>query len=185
SVSRIDPRSNRVVATIDDVRAENIAVGDGEVWITEANRVTEIDPSINAVARRVTLGEDVLLAGIAVGAGAAWVAAPGDGKLWRVDTGRSGSRRAIALDTWVAGVSFGEGAVWTTNEIADAVHRVDPRTGAARRVGGETSARAVDAGEGSVWLTAAAPPSREAALPAAVCGDVYYEREGSPDLLIA
>jgi ABC-type branched-subunit amino acid transport system substrate-binding protein/tRNA A-37 threonylcarbamoyl transferase component Bud32 len=183
SVSRIDPHSNRIVAAIDDVRAENIASGEGDVWITEGDGVTEIDPSLNAVARRVSIGEDTVLAGIAIGGGAVWVAAPGDGKLWRVDTGPSAARRAIALDTWVAGVSFGEGAVWATNEIADSVHRVDPRTASVRRLSGEMSARAVDAGDGAVWLTAA-PPSRHAVLPAAVCGDVYYEREGSPDLLI-
>jgi DNA-binding SARP family transcriptional activator/DNA-binding beta-propeller fold protein YncE len=184
TVSRIDPRSNRIVAGIDDVRAESIAAGDGDVWITEGARATEIDPSVNGVARRVALGEGPLLAGIAIGAGAVWVADPFGGNVWRFDTGPSRAKRAIALETWVAGVSFGEGAVWATNEIADSVHRIDPRTAAARRVSGTTSARAVDAGDGAVWLTAAAPPSRDAALPASVCRDVYYEREGTADLLI-
>ena len=35
TVSRIDPRSNRIVARVGKVRAENIATGDGDVWITE------------------------------------------------------------------------------------------------------------------------------------------------------
>src|SRR4029450_4576483 len=43
TVSRIDPRTNRIVARIDDVRAENIAVGEGEVWLTEGDRLVEID----------------------------------------------------------------------------------------------------------------------------------------------
>jgi DNA-binding SARP family transcriptional activator/ABC-type branched-subunit amino acid transport system substrate-binding protein/DNA-binding beta-propeller fold protein YncE len=184
SVSRIDPRSNRIVASIDDVRAESIAAGEGDVWITEGGRVTEIDPSVNAVARRVAVVEDGLLAGIAIGAGAVWVAAPIDGTLWRIDTGPTMTKRPIELETWVAGVSFGEGAVWATNEIADTVHRIDPRTAAPLRVSERMSARAVDAGDGAVWLTAAAPPSRDAALPASVCRGVYFERRGTADLLI-
>jgi DNA-binding SARP family transcriptional activator/ABC-type branched-subunit amino acid transport system substrate-binding protein/DNA-binding beta-propeller fold protein YncE len=185
TVSRIDPRTNRIVARIEDVRAENIAVGDGEVWLTEGDRLAEIDPSVNAVARRVQLDVELeLLAGLAVGAGAVWVADPQGGNLWRVDTGPNAARRAVPLETWVAGVSFGEGAVWVTNEIGDAVHRVDPRTGAPEQVGEATSPRGVDAGEGRVWLTAASPPSEDAALPASVCRDVYYSPEGSPDVLI-
>src|SRR6185312_10861932 len=94
------------------------------------------------------------------------------------------AKRAIPLEAWVAGVSFGEGAVWVTNEIGDAVYRVDPRTATPKQVGEATSPRAVDAGDGGVWLTAASPPSEDAALPASVCGDVHYGGEGSPDVLI-
>jgi len=185
TVSRIDPRTNRIVARIEDVRAENIAVGDGEVWLTEGERLAEIDPSANAVARRVRLNVELkLLAGLAVGAGAVWVTDPQGGNLWRVDTGPNAARRAVPLETWVAGVSFGEGAVWVTNEIGDAVYRVDPRTARPRQVGEATSPRSVDAGEGGVWLTAASAPSEDAGLPASVCRDVYYGREGSPDVLI-
>lgn len=183
SVSRIDPRSNRVVAAIENVRAESIAAGEGDVWITEGDRLTEIDPSVNAVARRVRVAADGL-AGIAIGAGAVWVAVPFEGQLLRVDAGPRPTRRAIPLETWVAGVGFGEGAVWATNEIADSVHRIDPRTGTARRVSGATSPRAVDAGDGGVWVTEASPPSAEAELPASICRNVYYEREGRPDVLV-
>ena len=47
-----------------------------------------------------------------------------------------------------------------------------------------TSPRGVDAGDGGLWLTAASPPSADAALPASVCQGVHYDREGSPDVLI-
>jgi DNA-binding SARP family transcriptional activator/ABC-type branched-subunit amino acid transport system substrate-binding protein/streptogramin lyase len=184
TVSRIDPRTNRIVARIEDVRAENITVGEGEIWITEGTDLAEIDPSVNAIARRVRLGEGGSLAGIAIGGGAVWVADPEPGNLWRVETGPSPAKRSIPLETWGAGVAFGEGAVWVTNEIADAVYRIDPRTGASRRIGGVTAPRAVDAGEGGVWLTAASPPSEDAALPASVCRDVYHRPNGTPDVLI-
>ena len=183
TVSRIDPRSNRVVAHIDNVRAENIAVGEGEVWLTEGDHLAEIDPSVNGVARRIQLDAGGL-AGLAVGAGAVWAADPEGGNLWRVETGTSQRKRAIPLGTWIAGVTFGEGAVWVTNEIGDVVHRVDPRTARPRRVNEAPSPRAVDAGDGGVWLTAASPPSEDEALPASICRDAYFGREGSPDVLI-
>lgn len=184
TVSRIDPRTNRIVARIEKVRAENIAVGEGEVWITEGAVLAEIDPSVNAVARRVRLGDDRSLAGIAIGGGAVWVADPEAGNLWRVETSPNPAKRSIPLETWVAGVTFGEGAVWVTNEIADTVYRIDPRTGDSREVGSATAPRGVDAGEGGVWLTAASPPSEDAALPASVCRDVYSRPGESPDVLI-
>lgn len=184
TVSRIDPRTNRIVTRIEDVRAENIAVGEGKIWITEGTDLAEIDPSVNAITRRVRLGEDTSLAGIAIGGGAVWVADPQAGNLWRVATGSTPAKRSIPLDAWVAGVTFGEGAVWVTNEIADMVYRIDPRTGESRRVGGATAPRAVDAGEGGVWVTAASPPSEDAALPASLCRDVYYRPEGTPDVLL-
>ena len=183
TVSRIDPRSNRIVARVGKVRAENIATGDGDVWVTEGNTVTEIDSVTNTVARRLTLDAESLV-DLAVGGGAVWASDPVGGKVWRVDTGQRLAARAVPLEKWVAGLAFGEGAVWATNEIADEIHRIDPRTSETERIALDTSPRDVDAGEGEVWVTALAPPSREAALPRAVCGDVQSGGGGRPDLLL-
>ena len=160
TVSRIDPRSNRRVARIARVEANDIAVGEGDVWITEeSNHVTEIDTGANAVRKRVSV-DIPILGPLAVGGGAVWVTDLENGKLWRI----SGTKRtAIELDTWVGGVSFGAGAVWVTNEIADTVYRIDPTTNTPRRIGGLYSPRGVAAGDGAVWVTTAAPPSRDCA----------------------
>jgi len=183
SVSRIDPRTNRIVATIDDVRAENIAAGEGELWVTEGDKVVEIDPSLNAVARRIPVAAETLSA-LTVGAGALWVTDPFGGRVWRVDSDPKLVRRPIELETWVSGIAFDDGVVWATNEIADEVYRIDPRTNRARVVSRTAAPRSVDAGEGSVWVTAASPPSPDAALPAPACGEVFYGGEGSPELLL-
>ena len=182
SVSRIDPRTNRIVAQVEGVKANNIAVGDGDVWVAEGDGLAEIDPSTNEVARRVPLDAD--LSTLAVGGGAVWVADPEGGNVWRVDTGPRLETTAIEVETWVVRLAFGEGALWATNEIADSIHRIDPRTGASRRVAGATSPRGVDAGDGTVWVTAATPPSEDAALPTAVCRNVDFGGDGSPDVLL-
>ena len=84
----------------------------------------------------------------------------------------------------MSGIAFGDGAVWATNEIADEVYRIDPRTNRARVVSRTAAPRSVDAGEGSVWATAASPPSPDAALPAPACGAVFYGGEDQPELLL-
>jgi DNA-binding SARP family transcriptional activator/ABC-type branched-subunit amino acid transport system substrate-binding protein/DNA-binding beta-propeller fold protein YncE len=183
SVSRIDPRSNRIVAQVEGVKANNIAVGDGDVWVAEEEGIAEIDPSTDEVARRVPL-DGATPSSLAVGGGAVWAADPEGGKVWRVDTGPRLQTTATEVETWVARLAFGEGALWATNEIADSIHRIDPRTGASRRIAGATSPRGIDAGDGSVWVTAATPPSEDAALPAAVCRNVDFGGDGSPDALL-
>ena len=183
TVSRIDPRSNRIVAQVRKVRAQNIATGDGDVWITEGNTVTEIDSATNVVARRLTLDAGDLV-DLAVGGGAVWATEPEGGNVWRVDTAGRLAARAVPLERWVAGLAYGEGAVWATNEIADEIHRIDPRTSESERIATEASPRDVDAGEGQVWVTSLPPPSREADLPRAVCSDVQYGGSGRPDILL-
>ena len=182
TVSRIDPRTNRIVARVRKVRAENIATGDGDVWITEGETVAEIDSATNTVARRLTLDAGFLV-DLAIGGGAVWATDPERGTVWRVDTDRRLVARAVPLEMWVAGLAYGEGAVWATNEITDEIHRIDPRTSETERIGSDASPRDVDAGEEGVWVTAASPPSRDAALPHTVCQDVH-SGGGRPDLLL-
>jgi DNA-binding SARP family transcriptional activator/ABC-type branched-subunit amino acid transport system substrate-binding protein len=183
SVSRIDPQSNRVVARIRNVKAENVAAGDGDVWVTEDTTLTEIDPRLNRVSRRISIPADKLTA-LDVGGGAVWVADPLGGKIWRVDTGSRARRLAIPVAMWTGAISFGEGVVWAANEIRDEIQQIDARTNAARVVGKTAAPRDIEAAGGAVWVTATSPPSRDAALPQAVCGEVFYRGEGEPEFLL-
>jgi branched-chain amino acid transport system substrate-binding protein len=187
TVSRIDPRTNSVVARVEGVQALNIAAGDGGVWLVDGIGdgafVAEIDPETNAVRRTRVLAQS--LTTLAVGDGAVWVADPFGGSVWRIDADPDGAvPRQIPLDTWVSGVAFGDGAVWATNEIADKVYRIDPRTNRARVVGGIAGPRGVAVGEGAAWVTTAGPPSADAALPASACSSVFYGGEGEPQFLL-
>jgi DNA-binding SARP family transcriptional activator/ABC-type branched-subunit amino acid transport system substrate-binding protein len=183
TVSRIDPETNRVVATVADVAATSIATGEGEVWVVGDEGVAEIDPATNSVSRRIEVAAESLTS-LAVGAGAVWVADPVGGSVWRVDVGREHVLRTIPLELGVGWVAFGEGAVWATNEVADTVHRIDPSTNAARVVGRMPAPAGVAVGEEGVWVTSAGQPSADAALPASACRDVFYGGAGSPRFLI-
>jgi DNA-binding SARP family transcriptional activator/ABC-type branched-subunit amino acid transport system substrate-binding protein len=183
TVSRIDPRTNRVVAVVEDIEARNIAAADGTVWITENEHLAEIDTDRNAVARRVELDGDTL-SDIAIGAGSVWAAAPSDGHVWRVPTSSNADPTAIPTTAWVAGLAFGDGALWATSEIADSIHRIDPRTDEATLVGQVASPRAVDVGGGLAWVAVSTPPSAGAGLDVALCAPMRYDGPGEPDLLI-
>jgi streptogramin lyase len=99
TVSRIDPATNRVSATIHlelpfavctncpDARAFlpiGIAVGEGRVWVdTDRGAVAEIDPATNKVVRYFRLPGEAP-SGIAAGLGAVWIAGGTEG-LFRID----------------------------------------------------------------------------------------------------
>jgi DNA-binding SARP family transcriptional activator/DNA-binding beta-propeller fold protein YncE len=95
TVSRIDPGTNKVVATIRRVAAGAIAAGPKAVWISGLDgTVSRIDPRRNAVTASHKLAA-TSLNGIAAGDGVVWVADAHDGTLWRLDPGpRSSSRRS-------------------------------------------------------------------------------------------
>ena len=187
TISRIDPRTNRVVARVRGVTAENIAAGDGGVWIVDGGeRIAEIDPRTNAVARRIKVDAESL-ATLAVGGGSVWVTDPVGGTVTRIEPDPDPDevvQRTIPLDTWVGGIDFGNEAVWATNEIADRVYRIDPRTNRSRIVSGMTAPRGIAVGEGAAWVTTAGSPSADAALPASACSSTFYGGEGKPTFLL-
>src|SRR5215218_1262275 len=159
TVSRIDPRVNRVVARITEVKALTIAAGEGRVWIVDdGGSVAEIDPRANRVVRRYEVPTESLTA-LAVGAGAVWVANTLGGSVWRIDPGPKLLLHEIPLALGVGDVAFGAGSVWATNEIAGKVYRIDPRTNRARTVSRIAAPRGVAFAAGTVWVTAGGPPS--------------------------
>jgi DNA-binding SARP family transcriptional activator/ABC-type branched-subunit amino acid transport system substrate-binding protein/streptogramin lyase len=184
SVSRIDPRTNRVVAGVAGVRAVSIAAGEGEVWVVnDQGEVVEIDPRTNVASKPIPVAAESLTA-LAVGAGAVWVTDPVGGSVWRIDPDPEPILRTIRLEVGVHGVAFGEGAVWATNELADEVYRIDPDTNEARVVSRMAAPRGVAVGEGGVWVTSAGPPSAEEALPASSCSKLVYGGAGSPRFVV-
>ncbi len=182
SISRIDPRTNRVVARL-KANAQVIAAGEGDVWIGQEGGIAEVDTARNVVSRRIPLGEDTP-SGLAVGAGSVWAADPFDGSIWRIPREHPAAKRRIPLARWVNVVAFGAGSVWATNEIADEVYRIDPRTNAARVVAHTASPRGVGAGDGGAWVVAASPPSRDTALPSPACSAVVSGGGDPPQLLL-
>jgi DNA-binding beta-propeller fold protein YncE len=171
-VSRIDPASNRVEATIPfsaggyghaAVGPSGLAFGAGAVWAPMAvpGAVWQIDPASNRVVARIPLGGP-LRETISVSAtrGAVWVAARGEGEsglLFRVDPARLRVVAAIRFDGVPTAVAAGPTAVWVTT-AGGRVLQVDPKrnrvTGSVNTGGGPLLgfSQTIALGAGGVWL---------------------------------
>ncbi|MDP2712543.1 MAG: protein kinase [Solirubrobacteraceae bacterium] len=153
-VVRVDPRDYdqrriRVAAGVQD-----IAVGEGALWVTNRTSptVTRINTSTLEPTDEIRVGREPR--GIAVGHGAVWVASADDDTLTRINP-RSLERRTIALRATPERVTVGGGSVWVTSRDAGQLLRIDPRSRAVRErilTGDDPFALEVAGGD-TVWLT--------------------------------
>jgi YVTN family beta-propeller protein len=85
TVSRVDPRTNEVVATIDDVGSGvGIAAGDGGIFVSDQHHgVSRIDPATNAVTLVLAVPEWTY--GLAYGDDELWVTSVERQRVYRLD----------------------------------------------------------------------------------------------------
>jgi YVTN family beta-propeller protein len=157
-VSRIDPRSRRViVTTVAGNTPSAVVYGSGSVWIVNEvdSEVTRINPITNLPSSQPTVGKRPH--GITAGGGAVWVTDTGDNQVSRIDPG-SDSSTSFSVGNAPRGIDYGAGSVWVANSGDGTVSRIDPATSkvvATIRVG--NSPRGVAFGAGKVWVTVQAP----------------------------
>ncbi len=155
TVSRIDPRTRQVVATI-PVGAEpvGIAVGTTGVWVAgfRESQVWRIDPRTNRVAG-APLAVGQAPSEVVAGPRGVWVASQA-ASLSHIDEARSVVTN-LALGQSASGVAVVGREVWATDYLAGVVRRMDPATGKVIdppiRVGDGPVRLAV--GHGAVWVT--------------------------------
>ena len=153
----VDPETVSVVDAIPiGGTAAGIAVGEGSVWVGNAEDKTllRIDPETRAVRARIPL--DSAPTGVAVGAGTVWVLSEATRTVARVD---------VATDTVVATIAVrgrrsdlkslppqivvGGGSVWVDH--GGAVSRIDPATDTTATVR-ESGASLIAYGDDALWL---------------------------------
>lgn len=158
TVSRIDVRTGQPQATIPVTghsSADDLAVGEGTVWVRSGNRLLSLDPSTNTMADR-TGDWEVGGGGIAVVDGLLWLSGTtrtGVGQLVRVDpaTSRVVDRFPTAGD---GPLGVGGGSVWQAGITTQTIYRYDPsskRLLAQIPVG--VVAKHLTAGDGSLWVS--------------------------------
>jgi YVTN family beta-propeller protein len=158
AVSRIDPATGKIVATIDVRDPEHVAVGEGAVWVTntDAGTLARLDPATDTVVATIEVGTSTLA--IATGEGAVWVIAGDAGAVERLDPATNAVTATIdvpgrILDREGADLAVGEGAVWVTNYDAGTVARLDPATNAVTAtIDVGTYPLAIAVGQGAVWV---------------------------------
>jgi YVTN family beta-propeller protein len=115
TLSRVDPETNTVVATIRlRFRPVDAAAGEGGVWITDnaGDALVRIDPVTNRVAKRIPVGDGPF--GVATGNGSVWVANRIDGTVSRIDPKTNEVVATIEVGPNPKYIAAGEDEVWVT-----------------------------------------------------------------------
>ena len=192
TVSRIDPETNQVVATVRSRGANTIALGERFVWVVNVDSsLTRIDAATSRIRSTIKIPANSLT-GVALGGGSVWLTDPIDGLVWRVDSrGERLAMRTIPLEFGATGITFGKGAVWVSNGVQGTLSRIDPRTNrVSKKISLSNAAHSVTVGADGVWVSvggsrAATSRGTTDALPQPPCGKVVYEGLGEPRFLIA
>ena len=128
-ISRIDPKSNKVIATVaTKPGAVYLAFGFGSLWAASGKEQTlqRIDPRTNAVVATIALGRQPGF--LAAGVGGVWVQEQGDGTVAAIDPMTNAIRGRVKVgDALKYGdIDTGGGKVWlrTTEDQMFAV--IDP-----------------------------------------------------------
>ncbi len=157
SITRIDPKTNKVLATIaaGAKPCSGLATGFGSLWVPNCGdkTVSRVDLKTGEVKATIPTTIADSEGGIAIGAGSVWLMTDNQGTLARFDpdTNKVVAEIYLAKGSFVP--AFGEGAVWVTSSQQDLVTRVNPRTNLVTetiKVGKKP--RFLTIGEGAVWV---------------------------------
>ena len=166
-ISKVDPRSNDVVATSSAPGPQAVVAGARSVWVVNGDgaTVTQLDQRSAAQIHVVSVPRSTQL--VAFGSGAVWVASPLTGIVAQVNprsSSMSGTSYVAARRGALKAVAVGEGAVWISSNdiVADQYARVSDRPGereSGRKGSGCASARGASvpavgpSGSRTLWAT--------------------------------
>ena len=135
TVSRIDPATREVEATIGVPSPVDLAVTADAIWVASGidGTVSRIDPESNDVVATIDLQRSdpfnpLTVHGIAAGAGGVWAAVTG-GKLIRIDPAEDRVVRSIDLGSDQLAAAVGHGALWVVTAGGQLL-RIEPTIGA-------------------------------------------------------
>lgn len=138
TVSRIDPLTNQVVATIPVGDSPlGIVAGFGSVWVANVGdgKVARIDPLSNQVIATVQTQQGAI--GLAVGAGSIWVTYCGcgqtNGVVSRIDPATNSVVATVPVGIEAGLATFGGGYVWVAVDADMTVVQIDPATNSIKR----------------------------------------------------
>lgn len=143
TLSRIDPATNAVVATIPiatpldvvppDLLGErhaspDLAIDANSVWVNkpEEQAIVQVDPQTNTVIATIALEADAF--SIAVDGSSLWVSLFNTSSVVRIDTTTGEVVATIPGVPAAAGIAVAQDAVWVVNYWSDQVMRIDPQT---------------------------------------------------------
>jgi len=159
TVTRMDPVTNRVAATIRIAKAYpvDVVTGNGAVWVVSDQQVLwmfKINPRTNTVTARIPLpGSPDSVRPLAVGAGSVWVVSQPQQTVVRFDL--ETNRRTALIDLPGAATALGvtDQTAWVALHHEDQMARIDSRTNkVVAIVDGLPNAAVVKVAYGIVWV---------------------------------
>jgi heat shock protein HslJ len=172
AILRIDPQTDRVVATIPtsvvpgwEVGGGGLSVADGSVWVagsdSSGGTIVRIDPSTDSVVDAIRLSEG-RVADVAVDGGSAWVLItgnPGPPEVVRIDLSTDREVATIPLDGGYGRFIFAMGGSVLAAVVqppggpfdAGTLVRIDPATNQVAGTWGLGTYPSVASGDGSIW----------------------------------
>jgi len=156
TVSKLDPKTNQVLATIEVGKepGAGLALGFGSLWVPCCGDpcLARLDLATDQVVARIPLTIAHSEGGIATGAESVWVLTDRKGELARIDPANNTVVARIAVDPGSYACAFGDGALWITSSDRSVLQRLDPRRNVVtERISVGKQPRFLALGEGSVW----------------------------------
>jgi DNA-binding beta-propeller fold protein YncE len=156
SVSRLDPRTNKVKQVITGLSkpCSGLAIGFGSLWVPNCGNHTlsRIDLNSGKIQTQIETGIADAEGGFDVGAGSVWLLTDKKGTLARIDPRTNRVTKTIVLPGGCHAAAFGYESLWVSCTEKNNVIRVDPSTNrvlATIPVGPRP--RFLTVGEGGVW----------------------------------
>lgn len=156
SISRIDPKTNQVVAVVDvgSKPCAGLANAFGSVWtpVCGDKKVARIDPKTNKVTASFPMDIGDSEGMLAAGFGSIWIMTDKNGTLARIDPAQNKVIARISIAPGSYDIAVGEGAVWVSSTEKNLITRVDPAANrAVTTIPLGKTPRFLAIGEGSVW----------------------------------
>jgi YVTN family beta-propeller protein len=157
ALQRIDPRTNKLVATLRlGSGPTGVAVGGGAVWTIhlDDNRISKIDPrSSEVVATSSAPGPKA----VAAGSGSVWVVNGDAGTVTQVDERSAAQTHVVEVPGSTELIAFGAGAVWAASPLTGTVVQINPQSSSVSRStyvpARRGAVKGVAVGEGAVWIS--------------------------------
>ena len=157
SIARIDPKTNKVVDTVEGLNkpCSGLAIGFGSLWVPNCGDQTlaRVDLKTAKITATIPAGVADSEGGLAVTGDSVWLLTDAKSTLTRLDPADNRIVAEVRLPAGCYTVAFGEGALWVTCTEANKVLRVDPFTNlVTHRIDVSAQPRFLTSGEGAVWV---------------------------------
>ena len=157
AVLRIDPATNKIVATVkvSGEACSGLAFGFGSIWVPicgEKPELVRIDGAKNTVSSTLPIAPAAPEGGIATSEDSVWMVTDKNGTLNRIDPSTNGVRQRISIPPGSYNPVFSNGVVWITGVESSVLTAVDADSGKVlESVAVGLKPRFLAAGGGSIW----------------------------------